>query len=44
MTEAPTRPEPALVTAEGPWGGPTYRAGLAGPTAELIERGGGRPG
>jgi hypothetical protein len=24
MTEAPTRPEPGLVTAEGPWGGPTY--------------------
>ena len=25
MTEAPTRPEPELVTAEGPWGGPVYR-------------------
>ena len=24
MTEAPTRPEPELVTAEGPWGGPVY--------------------
>ncbi len=24
MTEAPTRPEPELVAAEGPWGGPTY--------------------
>ena len=24
MTEASTRPEPGLVTAEGPWGGPTY--------------------
>ena len=25
MTEAPARPEPELVTAEGPWGGPVYR-------------------
>ena len=24
MTGAPARPEPGLVTAEGPWGGPTY--------------------
>ena len=25
MTEAPTRPQPELVTAEGPSGGPIYR-------------------
>ena len=25
MTEAPTRPQPELVTAEGPSGGPVYR-------------------
>ncbi len=25
MTEAPTRPQPELVAAEGPWGGPVYR-------------------
>ena len=24
MTDAPHRPEPELVTAEGPWGGPVY--------------------
>ena len=25
MTEAPTRPQPELVAAEGPWGGPVFR-------------------
>ena len=25
MADAPARPEPELVTAEGPWGGPVYR-------------------
>ena len=25
MTDAPARPQPELVTAEGPWGGPVYR-------------------
>ncbi len=25
MTDAPARPEPELVTAQGPWGGPVYR-------------------
>ena len=25
MTDAPPRPGPELVTAEGPWGGPVYR-------------------
>ncbi len=25
MTDAPARPEPELVTAAGPWGGPVYR-------------------
>ncbi len=25
MTEAAVRPEPELVAAEGPWGGPVYR-------------------
>ena len=25
MTDALARPEPGLVTAEGPWGGPVYR-------------------
>ncbi len=24
MTETPTRPQPELTAAEGPWGGPTY--------------------
>jgi hypothetical protein len=24
MTDAPHRPEPELVAAEGPWGGPVY--------------------
>ena len=24
MTDAPARPQPELVTAEGPWGGPVY--------------------
>ena len=24
MTGAPTRPQPELATAEGPWGGPVY--------------------
>jgi hypothetical protein len=25
MTDAPARPQPELVTAQGPWGGPVYR-------------------
>ncbi len=25
MTDAPARPEPELVAAEGPWGGPVFR-------------------
>ncbi len=25
MTEAPTRPQPELAAAEGPWGGPVFR-------------------
>ena len=25
MADAPARPEPEMVTSEGPWGGPVYR-------------------
>ena len=37
MTDAPHRPEPELVTAEGPWGGPVYAHRGAGASGCLRE-------